>query len=162
MSCLFCKHFEAIEPAEHRDEREARTCEFSCGNRWNAYTAARYVKCHKRFLVGFCHLNPKPEAVRCEGVCAKIELAFNANWVTPPKADEHLWDWARTAMQEHIHGDYREQERDRLSEENKKLKAALKASRERSASRLAKLSKLTKKEKDEPKPAPVLRLVAAE
>lgn len=91
-----------------------------------------------------------------------FEVGLYPNWgVHKPKENENIWDWARETMREFLDGDWKEQERKRLFRENETLKAALKASRQRSASRLVRLNKVAAKKP--PKPAaPPLRLVAAE
>lgn len=162
MSCLFCKNFHAVEPPEHRREREAHACRYSCGDRWDAYTTARYVKHHKRDVDGVCLFNPVPAKVSAHWMCAKFEDGFYETWhIGQPGERQNIWDWAHTTMRTFIDGDYTTQEINNLRKENEQLKHAVKAARQRSAGRLARLSKLAKK-KEPAKPPVPLRLVAAE
>jgi hypothetical protein len=143
MTCLLCRYFQPVEPAEHRQQRENGDCQEYCGTRWNQFTAVHYIKRHGKNLEGYCHWDQDGKKVGSGYVCAGIsvrETFLNENWgVRPLTPDDNLFEWAGQQQSTVLHGNWRRRETQRLEEENQTLRAQLKKSRELSKKRLEKI-----------------------
>lgn len=142
MTCLICHYFQPIEPAQHKQDREAGRCEAGCGNRWNQHTAIEYIRNHGG-LNGWCRLHPEPKKFAYNHVCGDIKVVEHfcyPGWgVVPIRAEDNLFEWAQRSLQTVVHGTWREQHENELEKQNAELRRQLKRAREISASRLKRL-----------------------
>jgi hypothetical protein len=165
MTCLICRYFQAAEPPQHKQDREAGRCESGCGNKWNQHTAINYVKNHGS-LHGWCLLHPEPKPFEYNHVCGDISVRsyFLRSWgVKPFDPDDNLFEWAGDALQIVLHGNWRSQQTEELTKQNAELRRQLKGARKISASRLQRLQKIgNKPEPERPVDEFFPRLVAAE
>lgn len=123
LQCVHC-HPSATPPedawrekacADHHQTRQ-------CG--WDRRHAIEYIQATDKQIRVVCTLFPKWEEYWSSHFCGQFELMDNERSVS---------------AHEFIHGTWVEQHRDRLTADNKKLRKELKATRERSASRLKRL-----------------------
>jgi hypothetical protein len=165
MTCLICRYFQAAEPPEHKQDREAGRCKSSCGNEWNQHTAISYVKNHGS-LDGWCLLHPEPKRFGYNHVCGDISVRgyFLRSWgVQAFNPDDNLFEWAQGALEVVLHGNWRSQQTEELTNQNAELRRQLKSARKISASRLQRLQKIENKpEPERPVDEFFPRLVAAE
>ena len=187
MACVVCKYFDAIEPAEHKVEREAGRCEHRCGREWNGHTGVMYVRNHRKNIEGWCRWAPEGKKVSSGHVCGQIEVVdfyYNHHWrLDRIGPGERLKDWSFEQYRILLGTAPQEQRIAELEEQNKELRGHLAASRRVSASRLARLKqgdkastggtpgkgeahasgpKGLKTQELEPLPEGLLRLIAAE
>lgn len=144
MTCLICRYFQPIEPAQHKADREAGRCQSDCGTDWTQHTAINHVKNHGA-LDGWCRLHSKAERYVYNHVCGDISVRsyFLTNWgVKSFEADDNLFEWAEKALGVVIHGSWRTQQHAELTKQNAELKRQLKATRKISASRFKRLQKI--------------------
>jgi len=181
MACLFCKNFQAFEPAEHKKQREARQCQPHCGDRWNFHTAIMLYKEHPEYretLAGWCHLYPQEMKRSANYVCAQINVPeyLHKNW-NIPRRDEpdyryfSLYDWAGAALAALYNKTWEQRQREDLELRYKGLQRQLENVQKISASRLARLQlqrkpkprqEKPKQEESKPLPETIACLVTAE
>jgi len=183
MACLFCKNFQAIEPEEHKKQRETNQCQSYCGKDWNFHTAIVLYRDHPEYraaLKGWCCLYPQAIQRGAGHVCAQIQIPdylHNHHWRIPRRDDsDHnhhsLFDWAGATLGALCHKSWEQRQHENLELKYQSLQRQLENVQRISASRLARLQKQPKQEKpkqekpkqEEPKPLPesIVRLVAAE
>jgi hypothetical protein len=169
MTCLICRYFQPVEPAQHKQDREAGRCESGCGKKWNTHTAINYVRNHGE-LEGWCRLHPEPKHFSYNHFCGDISVYeyFFMYWgVESFKPNDNLFEWAQKALEIVLHGNWRTRQHNELTEQNVELRRQLKQARKISASRLKRLQKIGNKPASEPEqpklPEPFHpRLIAAE
>jgi len=170
MTCIVCRYFQPIEPAQHKADREAGRCESHCGKRWTRTTAINCIREHTLLdLEGWCRLHPKPEKVHHRHFCGQVSVLdyFHRHWgVERIGSDEDMFQWAQETLNVVMHGTWESQQARRTEEENEELKRKLKRVQEISASRFKRLQQQKANEKPEAKeelePRTYPHLVAAE
>lgn len=151
MTCLICRYFQPIEPAQHKTDREAGRCKSNCGDSWSQHTAINHVKNHGA-LDGWCRLHPEAKKYVHNHVCGDISIRdyFITSWgVEPFKIDDNLYEWAQKALTVILHGSWRTRQHAELIAQNTELRRQLQATRKISASRFKRLQKI-----EDSKPVP--------